>query len=51
MGGVLGTVGMYAELFVIVGDVASGPIIDIFGRKYPVVIGFYIASFFIFMIP
>jgi MFS family permease len=42
---------MYAELFVIVGDIISGPIIDILGRKYPVVIGFFVASIFTGLIP
>ena len=51
IGEVLGSIGMYSEFFVIAMDIAGGPIMDIFGRKYPVVIGFFIASIFIFLIP
>ena len=51
IGGVIGTIGMYSEFFVIACDIVTGPIIDIFGRKKPVVIGFFIASSFLFLIP
>ena len=51
IGGVLGKLGLYSEIFVITADVLCGPIIDIFGRRYPVAIGFFVASIFIFLIP
>jgi len=32
-------------------DIICGPLLDIFGRKRPVVIGFFISSIFILMVP
>jgi MFS family permease len=50
-GDVLGTIGFYAEIVVIVFDLVLGAIMDIFGRKYPTVIGFVIAGLSILLVP
>ena len=47
----LGDVGLYSELCVIAMDFLSGPIMDIFGRKYPITIGILVAGVFMYLIP
>ena len=51
MGGVLGTVGMYAEILVLVQGFVIGPLTDIIGRKPPVIIGSILAGIALILIP
>jgi len=51
IGGVMGLVGFYCELLVICTDIVGGPMMDIFGRKYPISIGMLVAGIFMFLIP
>lgn len=51
IGGVLGTVGMYAEIVVIVQGFIIGPLTDVIGRKPPVVVGFFLGGAAMILIP
>ncbi len=50
-GSILGDLGFYAELSVLVFDILLGTIMDIFGRKIPTISGFVIASAALIAIP
>lgn len=51
IGGVLGTVGMYCEIIVVVQGFVIGPLTDVIGRKPPVIIGFLVAGTALILIP
>ena len=47
----MGRIGMISEVFVIVLQIFMGILVDIFGRKWPLVIGFAIAGIAVGVIP
>jgi hypothetical protein len=47
----MGDIGFYAEWTIIAMDLFLGTILDIFGRKYPTIIGFILAGLSIILIP
>ena len=47
----MGRIGLYAELIVMACSFTTGPIMDIFGRKYPIILGLFFAGIFICLIP
>ena len=51
IGGVLGTIGMWAELVVIVQGFFIGPTMDVIGRKPPVIIAFFLGGIALILIP
>ena len=51
IGSIMGTIGMYSEMFVIAADLIIGVIIDIFGRKSILIIGQFVSAMSIGAIP
>jgi MFS family permease len=51
IGEVMGTVGTIDEFFVICLDLACGPIFDLIGRKWPIVIGIFLGGISMCLIP
>jgi MFS family permease len=50
-GNVLGTIGFYAEIVIILSDLVLGAMMDHFGRKYPLIIGLIITGIAILVVP
>ena len=47
----IGSLGFYAEICVLIFDILLGSVMDIFGRKLPIIIGFLIAAIAVIVIP
>lgn len=50
-GNVLGTLGFYSEIAVILADFVIGALMDLIGRKKPIIIGLLLASLSVIAIP
>ncbi len=51
VGNVLGTLGFYSELAVILADFIIGALMDLMGRKWPIIIGLFISALSVMAIP
>eukprot|EP00347_Sterkiella_histriomuscorum_P002032 403369737 len=51
VGNVLGTLSFYSEIAVIISDFGIGLLMDLMGRKYPIIIGLFISGISIVVIP
>jgi len=50
-GNVLGTLGFYSEIAVILADFIVGAILDLLGRRWPIVVGLLFAGVSVIVIP